>query len=127
MGAWGLGPFDNDSASDWSSDLDDADDVTVFIRQTCQGDADGYVDGSEVVAAAAWLVSALPGGRPVDPVYGPKRAAPQMTPELTTLVAPALERVLGKDSEWRQQWDETGETEPVQLAEADLVALRAVS
>lgn len=131
MGAWGTGPFDNDIASDWASDLDDAVDVTAFVRETCQAvSTTEYVeagDGSQVVAAAAWLASALPGGRPVEPHYGPTRAVPGSLPALATLVAPALERVLAEDSEWRELWDEADESEPIELARADLATLRALS
>jgi uncharacterized protein DUF4259 len=126
MGAWGTGPFDNDGAADWAGDVDEAEDVPAFLAETFRGGSDDepdHDDASGVLAAAAWLASALPGGPAVDPAYGPSRVPESPTPELCAAALAALDRTTAPGSEWHELWSEGG-----QLAEAEalLQPIRAV-
>ena len=64
MGAWGAGPFENDDAADWASDLESATDLTLVnaaLRAAAEGDT--YLEAPEASAAvaAAEVVAALAG------------------------------------------------------------------
>ena len=66
MGAWGVGPFENDDASDWVYQLEGAEDLEL-VRGTLEAAANpqGYLEAptcSEALAAAE-VVAAL-SGRP---------------------------------------------------------------
>ncbi|HEY2947993.1 MAG TPA: DUF4259 domain-containing protein [Micromonosporaceae bacterium] len=118
MGAWGSGPFDNDVAWDLVASLEASGPAgwASGIRRAVETAADkgGYLDyddGSAAVAAAAML--ALSRG-PVEglselnlphiPDVGELRS-----PDLRQLAVRALDRVVGKDSEWRGLWDDSAE------------------
>lgn len=116
MGAWGTGPFDNDTAADWSADLENADDPAHLIAETLTlaADAEAGVDADvahEAVAAAAALAGGLAAGLDVDPHHGPKDLSVPPTPELAALAVRALDRVAEPGSAWRELWDEAGEPE----------------
>jgi len=118
MGAWGLGPFDNDTAADWAADLDDASSAErpALIREalTAALEADEYLDADDasIAVAAAAVVAALQDGGPaLDEGYGPTVGSLHLEPELRGLAARAVARVLGEESEWRELWEEAGQLE----------------
>jgi len=113
MGAWGTGPFDNDTAADWCGDLHDADpsDRLQIIRAALAEAADevDYLDASdaEVAVAAAAVLAA--GATPVDSAYAPAflsegEQVEGVTPDLVDLALRALDRVVADESEWRALW-----------------------
>ncbi|MBR7828295.1 DUF4259 domain-containing protein [Actinospica sp. MGRD01-02] len=100
MGAWDIGPFDNDTAADFANDLDDAaeHERIPLLRRALDAviACDAYLDsdfGVEALAASAIAARELPGGQEfASDAY--------------------VERILGEDSEIRQLWlegDETGD------------------
>jgi len=122
MGAWGDGPFDNDSALDWCGTLQDADraDRVKLVRSALAtvADSTGYLDfdeAAEGVAAAAIVASLVPGGSPVNPADAPaflaERGAMDLADDLPSLAVAALARVVGEDSEWRELWSQSGATD----------------
>ncbi|CAL9441917.1 DUF4259 domain-containing protein [Streptomyces sp. enrichment culture] len=114
MGTWDVGPFDNDTAADFSGALDDAaaDARAGIVRDTLTraiGTA-GYLEApesEEAVAAAALVAAQCPGGEPADSVYGPEEPLPDLT-GLRDLALQALDRVLTEPSELMDLWDESG-------------------
>jgi hypothetical protein len=121
VGTWDTGPFDNDTAADWSGGLDDIEpeDRLDLIRSTLSAAADelDYLDSREAcqaVAAAAVIASQL-GGDPIDSPYAPDFLLAGETLEVEPDVAPlavrALDRVVGEESEWRDLWDDASETD----------------
>ncbi|MEU7894486.1 DUF4259 domain-containing protein [Nonomuraea sp. NPDC049152] len=116
MGAWDVGPFDNDTAADWCGDLQDADasERPELIRRTLATVAgqEGYLDSDvacEAIAAAA-IVSAQRGGPAITSAYAPEflRAGGgvEVPDDVVALAVRALDRVAGDDSEWRELWEE---------------------
>ncbi|MFG2000815.1 DUF4259 domain-containing protein [Spirillospora sp. NPDC048911] len=111
MGTWGAGPFDNDIAADFASDVDAAaGDQRAFLIQealeaavTEEGPLNART-GDVAVAAAAIVAAQCPGGEPVDPVYGTKERLPPLPTHLRRLAVLALDRVIGPDSELPELW-----------------------
>jgi hypothetical protein len=133
VGAWGEGPFDNDTAADWCADLDGAPPETrvPMIRAALDAavEAGEYLEvdvASPAVAAAAIVASMRPGAPPVDSVYAPGFLADgvvlALPDDLPALALRALDRVTGDDSEWRELWEEAGSYE---AAAATVEPLRA--
>ncbi|WP_405685580.1 DUF4259 domain-containing protein [Streptomyces sp. NBC_00057] len=118
MGTWDTGHFDNDTAADFSGDLDDAPEteraavirnaLNVVIATTDYLDSD---EGAVAVAAAALVGSQCPGGEAVTTAYGPDKPLPVLPAELRPLAVKALDRVLGESSELRELWDDAGDEE----------------
>lgn len=103
MGTWGTGPFDNDTAADFSGVLDAAPpgEREELIRGvlTRTVTATGYLtEVEEAVAAAALIAAQYPGGEPVRTVYGPQQPLPAFPQDLRGLAAEALDRVLADES-----------------------------
>jgi hypothetical protein len=129
MGTWDTGHFDNDTAADFSGEVDDAPETgrEAVIRKALEAvlapsdylDSD---DGAVAVAAAALVASQCPGGEPVTTAYGPDKPLPVLATDLRPLAVKALDAVLGEDSELRELWDEGGDE---QLA-AGIARLREV-
>ncbi|MGW0754095.1 DUF4259 domain-containing protein [Streptomyces sp. NPDC002587] len=112
MGTWDVGPFDNDTAADFSGDLDEASayERESIIRKTLVRaiDTTGYLDSDiaeEAVAAAALVAAQCPDGEPADPHYGPEQPLPDLT-GLRELATQALDRVMTKPSELMELWSE---------------------
>lgn len=133
MGAWGEGPFENDTAADWCGELDDAapEARIPMIRAALEAAADAgeYLDvevASPAVAAAAVVASMRPGAPPVDSVYAPGFLADgvvlALPPDLPSLALRALDRITADDSEWRELWEDAGS---YNAAAATLEPLRA--
>jgi hypothetical protein len=122
MGAWGQGPFDNDSALDWCNELERADPSqrSGMVRAAlvkAVGEV-GYLDydfGAEAVAAAAIVASQMPTGEPITssmvPEFLRSGTLPVFNEDVAELAIAALDRVLGDQSEWRALWGEGGATE----------------
>jgi hypothetical protein len=110
MGTWGTGPFDNDTAADFSDDLDDAaslsereDLIRGVLARTVK--ATGYLtEAEEAVAAAALIAAQRPGGEPVGSVYGPKQSLPAFPEGLRELAAEALDRIMADESGLSGTW-----------------------
>jgi hypothetical protein len=127
MGTWDKGAFDNDDAADFSGDLDDArpGDRVELIREALVAAADNadYLEASEAcqaIAAAAIVASQQPDGPEVDSVYGPDfladGASIELPDDLVELSLRAIARVLGEESEWREQWEEADELDEAIVA-----------
>lgn len=124
MGAWGLGPFDNDTACDWGYELDEATprDRPAVLRKALAAAADQteYLDhtsAAEAIAAAAIVAAHRPGGPALDPVYSPdciRTNGPIDIPvDLVRLSLRALDRVVAEDSHWRELWEEADRLDDV--------------
>ncbi|BCJ55255.1 hypothetical protein Asp14428_67300 [Actinoplanes sp. NBRC 14428] len=124
MGAWGLGPFDNDTAGDWGYELNDAilSGRPAVLRKalTAAADETGYLDyiqAAEAIAAAAIVAAHQPGGPTLDPVYSPdclRTDGPLDIPaDLISLSLRAIDRVIAEDSHWRELWEEADRLDDV--------------
>ncbi|MFF2818365.1 DUF4259 domain-containing protein [Kitasatospora cineracea] len=114
MGAWDTGHFDNDTAADFGSSLDEtAPEQRAELIRAVLAEAAGEEDdldsdvALQAVAAAALVAAQCPGGEPVTTAYGPQEPLPPFPAELRPLAVAALDRVLGADSELAELWDET--------------------
>jgi hypothetical protein len=114
MGAWGIGPFDNDDAAGFAASLDDLEpeDKADAIRTVLAGAAreTDYLArdaGGAAVAAAALVAAQQADGEPVDWVYGPKQAIPQLPRDLPPIALQALSRVLTEKSELIESWHDS--------------------
>ena len=130
MGTWDVGHFDNDTAADFSGKLDDAAEAEreAIIRTalTSTIESDEYLDSDEAcqtVASAALIAAQLPGGTPVTTAYAPKKPLPVFAQDLGPLAAQALDRVLAKESELAELWDETEYGPQWRQSVADLKAV----
>jgi len=117
VGAWDVGPFDNDSAADWCGDLEDtpAEHRTDLVRNTllfainCNEYLD-VDDGSAAIAAAAIVAAHLPGQPQITSPYAPDfltaGGSIEITEDMVSLAIRALDRVSGDDSEWAALWQD---------------------
>lgn len=128
MGAWDIGPFDNDVAADFGGALDAAEPaVRVELVRTAlmiAAENGAYLDsdeGCEAVAAAALVAEQLPGGAPENRHYWPKEPMPALT-GLRRLAARAVDRVAANDSELSDLWTEGDGTPWL----ADMIRLRTI-
>jgi hypothetical protein len=115
MGAWGVGAFENDDASDWIYLLEEAGDLRL-LRDTllAAAEPDGYLEAStcsEALAAAE--VAAALAGRPAPDLpeevrtwVGAHRGA--AAGELKDLSVRAVDQVAA-DSELKELWAESDE------------------
>jgi hypothetical protein len=119
MGTWATGPFDNDTAADWSGDLHEApdEDRAQLVQDTlfAVAEHEDYLDSdlaSEAIAAAAVVASQRPGGAHlVATAYAPdflEEGGSLALPDLAELARRALDRVIGPESEWRELWEDSG-------------------
>jgi hypothetical protein len=120
MGTWDVGPFDNDTAADWSGDLHDAaeDQRLPLLRATLNavvGNTDRYLSNrlaDEAIAAVAVVASQLPGGEPLVTAYAPdfllEGGTLDIPGDIPPLALRALDRIVGDDSEWRELWEDAG-------------------
>ncbi|MFE5796918.1 DUF4259 domain-containing protein [Streptomyces sp. NPDC056503] len=130
MGTWDIGPFDNDTAADFSYRVDEAADgrkaevlLTAFREVT--GTGEDYLDADlsmEAVASAALVAAQCPGGEPVTTSYGPKKPLGVLPAELRAEAVAALDRVLAEPSELLELWEESGD----ETWQAGVRELRAV-
>lgn len=110
MGTWGTAPFDNDTAADFSWEVDDA--VSPAAREalirgvlTRAVKATGYqAQAEQAVAAAALVAAQCPGGEPVRSVYGPRLPLPDFPDDLRSLAAEALDCISTDRSGLAEAW-----------------------
>lgn len=115
MGAWGAGPFDNDSAGDFVAEMTHREDSNEGVVEALQRvlDSEDYLevdDGGAAIAAAELVAAALGRGitMPKYTVLLVERLRPRADAGLARLAARAVERVLGEESEVRELWEENG-------------------
>src|SRR5689334_6946900 len=117
MQTWGTGPFENEAAEAFATELDNADpDVReVLLRQALRdaADAEEGVDedtAARAVAAAAVVSASLPGALRIESDYAPEFLArddlPEPAPDLPPLAGEALDRVEESRSAWLSLWRE---------------------
>ena len=115
MGAWGSGPFENDSALDWVSDLD-AQAVRDALRTCAQTPADAYldVDDGSNARAAAELVGAARAGADIKLPLPCRKWLAAHGAELedsdAALAVRALTRLLGPNSELASLWGQPADS-----------------
>jgi hypothetical protein len=122
MGAWGEGPFDNDTAADWVFEFGEADEQGGLhqFQSALAGAAgvggDDYLEadpGIEGVAAAE-MVAAIRGVAVERSVYNEaalewvSRTNPVSDQALVDLAVTALERIVASKSELAELWEESG-------------------
>lgn len=106
MGAWGVGPFDNDDAADFAGELDEAppgariDMIGAALGSVLEPpDDDPLLPGAErAVAAAALIAAQCPDGVPVTGGYGPVTSMPEFPAYLRGLAVEALDRLMTSPS-----------------------------
>lgn len=118
MGAWDVGSFDNDNASDWVWGLDDAEDTGILqeaFSSILESD-DDYPESPDCceALAAAEVVAALR-GRPLaelppEVTSFVDRMAAKPSPELVRMAVEAIKRIKAK-SELRELWDDSESAE----------------
>ena len=134
MGAWGVLAFDNDDANDWAYGLDDVTDLSLVESAFSRIDEAGdYLEAPEACEAlAACEVLARLMDRPgyqnsytekVDEwvKQHPLKPSPAMLAHATAVI----DRVLGKNSELRELWDEGDASDWLQAVEDLRARLRA--
>ncbi|MEV7530402.1 MULTISPECIES: DUF4259 domain-containing protein [Streptomyces] len=115
MGTWDIGPFDNDTAADFSYRVDEADEgkkaeVLRAAFREVTGTGEEYLDADfsmEAIASAALVAAQCPGGEPVTTSYGPKKPLGVLPEELRAEAVAALDRVLAEPSELLELWEES--------------------
>ncbi|MGR7003182.1 DUF4259 domain-containing protein [Yinghuangia aomiensis] len=109
VGTWDTGPFDNDTAADFSIALDEArlEEREALVRDvlTRTLNPDGCLfEAEQAIAAAALVAAQCPGGQPVDPVWGPEQPMPAFAVELRALAVEALERIADDETGFASNW-----------------------
>lgn len=109
MGTWGVGPFDNDAAADFATELDNAEvgDRQAMIRGVLLRtvDATGYLyEAQEAVAAAALVAAQCPGGDPIEEDDGPETPMPMFAVDLRVLAVEALDRISNDEFGLVESW-----------------------
>ncbi|SED49153.1 DUF4259 domain-containing protein [Streptomyces sp. TLI_105] len=130
MGTWDIGPFDNDTAADFSYRVDEAPEekraeVLLAAFREVTGTGEEYLDSDlavEAIASAALVAAQCPGGDPVTTSYAPKKSLPELPAELRPAAVEALDRVLTEPSELLELWEESDGEE----WKAGIVRLRTV-
>ncbi|MGW4705467.1 DUF4259 domain-containing protein [Streptomyces sp. NPDC004285] len=115
MGTWDIGPFDNDTAADFSYRVDEApeekrSDVLLATFREVTGTGEEYLDADfamEAIASAALVAAQCPGGDPVTTSYGPKKPLPALPADLRPAAVEALDRILVEPSELLELWEES--------------------
>jgi hypothetical protein len=121
MGAWGTGTLDNDTACDWGYDLEESDDLSLVgsaFTDVLENDED-YLDQDPAcnAVAACEVLARLKGNWGVRNAYTGTvdksvETHPQTPPAaLVQRANQAIDRILTDDSELRELWAESGDTE----------------
>jgi len=115
MGAWGMKPFENDSACDWIYDLQETGLKSIEDTFTWEKEDDDYLDssiGTEIIAAAEVLYGIKNGPRegvPDEVLAEIRKYESNQAEYLYNKCVKAIDRVMGEDSELFDLWEETGE------------------
>lgn len=118
MGAWDIGPFDNDDACDWLYDLERSEDVSL-LSNTLEGVTEigeEYLEAPEccTAIAAAEILAAMrgkPAGTlPENAREWIKKNQAREVGELLPLALSALARIRS-NSELKELWEESDEAE----------------
>lgn len=133
MGTWGNGPFDDDAASDWAWELEEATDwgvVDVALRSAVDVGANRYLGATagQIAWAAAAVVAAVddPSISLPDEISDWLRRLGAARPrEARALAVEALRRVLGEKSELVELWRESGEEDVWRARVEDVAAVLA--
>lgn len=113
MGAWGLGTFDNDDASDWFANLEESNDLSL-VESAFEFEED-YIEAPEAcnALAAAEIVLALL-GKPRENL--PEEAGNWVNKNSSLNAAPLkskainyLAKILSENSELKELWAESDE------------------
>ena len=112
MGAWGVGPFDNDDAADWVYEVEDGgtDAILDILEVVTDEDDPGSEVGTAVIAAAE-LVAAMRGAPLPSLPDAVAELIPGLGPADDALVAAAVRAVahVRTHGELAQLWAETDE------------------
>ncbi len=130
MGAWSVESFGNDTACDWSYELEEARDLSVVhatLRKVLSA-SDKYLDSSEAceAIAACEVIARLQGNFGVRDAYTEtvdqwvKSHPTTPSSGLITDAVNALDRILAPQSELCELWDEDGPDPEWHAAMADL-------
>jgi hypothetical protein len=124
MGAWGSGPFDNDTAADWAYELVDAasvDDALVVLKSALSAAAEmpegEYLDadlGSCAVAAASVVAAGAghaAGDLPENIAEWLAAHGSAVPATLRLLASRALARTTSANSELAELWSESGDAD----------------
>ena len=115
MGAWGVLAFDNDDANDWAYGLDDVDDLSLVDSAFDAVEGAGeYLESPDAcnALAACEVLARLKGNFGYQNAYTAKvdewvkRHPMTPSPDLLARASAVLDRVLGKNSELRELWEE---------------------
>ena len=119
MGAWDIGPFDNDTAADFAVALDGAAEgereglLRGALLRAAEAEGSLWDDlAAEAVAAAALVAAQCPDGEPVSMTSGPRRPLPRLPEDLRALGVRALDRVVTRPSELMELWGESERSGP---------------
>lgn len=125
MGTWGMGPFQNDTAADFSYTLDEAEagEREAVVRKILSSAVRAQEHLEEAVAAARLIAAQKPTGEPVDDICGPREPLPDFPDDLCALAVEALDRVVADESYLAEPWDESGEGERWRRSIANLRAI----
>ena len=114
MAAWGTKTFEEDTANNWIQELIDSDDEREFLIESLSVDP-GYIEADQaavVLAASETLIALL--DEPRDSVpgelvdwVGDNECAD--VSDLPEVALPALDKVLGEESELREIWADSGD------------------
>ncbi|MBB0967638.1 DUF4259 domain-containing protein [Dietzia aerolata] len=120
MGAWGSGIFQNDDASDWAAEFDEADPseradlvteaLDTAVEDAAEGELDADVAG-QALAAAALVARLSPGGGAVDLEGGPSATdvpGLEVDDTVRATAAKAARAAIDESSEWHELWSEAG-------------------
>lgn len=126
MGAWAVGSFDNDDASDWVWELAEAEDTSILVEAFSRvNHCDGYLEAPDcsVGIAAAEVVAALRGhpasNLPDEVSAFVSRFPSPPSAELISSALNALKRIK-TESELLELWEESHHLDEWQLAIAEL-------
>jgi hypothetical protein len=130
MGAWGNLAFDNDTACDWSYDLEKSTDLSLVEQALTELEEIGeeYLDQDIACGAlaACEVIARLQGNFGYQNAYTEsvdkwvKKVKIVPTPALIKRASAAIDRILGDKSELYELWDETGEGDDWRATVEDL-------
>lgn len=117
MGAWGLGPFENDGAGDWLAALrhGDADEIETALAAVQEHPEYLEVDEGQSAIAAAQFVAAAHGlstgelPAEVGALLEAHAAWVRSRPDLIARARDALARTVASRSEIAELWDESAD------------------